>query len=159
MRRLSLDTIVASVLLLAGGALFWDTFQWRRTPYATMPSSAWPRFVLVLFLALCAIYLVRSLVSRPSKEAGAGIFAWLVYYRNALWCYGLFLLLLVTLPYLGMLIGGTLFVWAVQTAVGSRSLRAQIQHAVVAIASVGFMWVVFTFALGVILPEGRLFHL
>jgi putative tricarboxylic transport membrane protein len=159
-RRLNRDSVVAAVLLIAGGTLFWDTFQWRRTPYATMASSVWPRFVLIIFFALCAVYLIRSLVR--GVEAGSTkvtFHGWLAYYRNPLWCYGLFCFFLLTLPYLGMLIGGTLFVWAVQTVVGERTVRAQLRHATIAIASVGFMWLVFTYALDVILPAGTLFNI
>jgi putative tricarboxylic transport membrane protein len=159
MRALNRDSIVATVLLIAGGVLFWDTFQWRRTPYATMASSVWPRFVLIVFFALCAVYLIRSLVKGAAGESKATFLGWLTYYRNPLWCYGLFFLFLVTLPYLGMLIGGILFVWAVQAAVGERTIRAQLRHATIAIASVGFMWLVFTYALDVILPAGSLIHI
>lgn len=159
MRRLNRDTVVASMLLVGGVILFWDTFQWRRTPYATMASSAWPRFVLVIFFALCAIYLVRSLVSGGTSGSGGDLRGWLAYYRNPLWCYGLFCLFLVTLPWLGMLVGGILFVWAVQAVIGERTLRAQLRHAAIAIGSIGFMWIVFTYALDVILPAGRLIHI
>ncbi len=159
MRRLNLDSIVAAVLLLGGGVLFWDTFEWRRTPYSTLASSVWPRFVLVIFFALCAVYLVRSLRQGPGADAERSFGAWLVHYRNPLWCYGLFLAFLVTMPYLGMLVGGTLFVWLVQAAVGERSPRAQLRHAAIAIGSVGFMWLIFTYAIGVILPSGSLIHI
>jgi len=155
-RRLNRDTVVATALLVAGGVLFWDTFQWRRTPYATMASSAWPRFVLIILFALCAIYLIRSLVRGGTPGSGGSLRGWLAYYRNPLLCYGLFFLFLVTLPYLGMLVGGILFVWAVQAVVGERTLRAHLRHVTIAVASIGFMWLVFTFALEVILPAGRL---
>jgi putative tricarboxylic transport membrane protein len=158
-RRLNVDTIVAAVLLMAGGVLFWDTFQWRRTPFATMASSVWPRFVLVVFFALCTLYFVRSLRQGARGEAGRSVRAWIVYYRNPLWCYGLFLLFLLTLPYLGMLVGGILFVWLVQAAVGGRSVAAQLRYATIAVGSVGFMWLVFTYAIGVILPAGSLVHI
>jgi putative tricarboxylic transport membrane protein len=158
-RRLNRDTVVATVLLVAGSVLFWDTFQWRRTPYATMASSAWPRFVLVILFALCAIYLVRSLVSGGTAGAAGGLRSWLAYYRNPLLCYALFFLFLVTLPWLGMLVDGILFVWAVQAVVGERTLRAQVRYATIAVGSIGFMWLVFTYALDVILPAGRLVHI
>ncbi len=159
MRRLSLDTMVATALLIMGGVLFWDTFQWRRTPYATMASSVWPRFVLVVFFALCAIYLIRSLYKGPSGKTRRTFLEWVAYYRNPMACYGLFFLFLVTLPYFGILIGGILFVWAVQAVVGERTARAQLRHATIAIASVGAMWLIFTYAIGVILPESSLLHL
>jgi putative tricarboxylic transport membrane protein len=158
-RRLNRDSVVAAALLIASGVLFWDTFQWRRTPYATMASSIWPRFVLVVFFALCAVYFIRSLQAGATGEAKASLTGWLAYYRNPLWCYGLFLLFLVAIPYIGMLVGGVLFVWAVQAAVGDRALRAQWRHAAIAVASVGVMWLIFTYAIGVILPAGRLLHL
>lgn len=158
MRRLNVDSIVAIVLLLGGAVLFWDTFQWRRTPYATMASSVWPRFVLTVFFALCAVYLVRSL-QQGGGERTRSLRGWVSHYRNPLWCYGLFLAFLVTLPYLGMLVGGILFVWLVQAAVGERSIGAQLRHATVAVCSVGFMWLIFTYAIGVILPAGSLVHI
>ncbi len=159
MRRLSLDTMVATALLIMGGVLFWDTFQWRRTPYATMASSVWPRFVLVVFFVLCTIYLIRSLYKGPAGKTRRTFLEWVAYYRNPMACYGLFFLFLVTLPYFGILIGGILFVWAVQAVVGERTARAQLRHAAIAIASVGAMWLIFTYAIGVILPESSLLHL
>ena len=159
MRRLNLDVIIAAVLLIAGAILFWDTFQWRRTPFAIMAASVWPRFVLVVFFSLCAAYLVRSLWQGADGGTSRSFREWIAYYRNPLRCYGLFLLFLVALPYLGMLVGGILFVWLMQTAVGERTPRAQLRHAAIAIGSVGIMWLVFTYAIGVILPSGSLVHI
>jgi putative tricarboxylic transport membrane protein len=160
LRGFNRDSVVAAVLLLVAGVFFWDTFQWRRTPaYSTMASTVWPRFVLTVFAVLCAVYLARSLIEGGKGGAQKSLADWLAYYRNPLWCYGLFLVFLVVMPYLGMLIGGVLFVWAMQAAVGERTLRAQWRHALIAVGSVGFMWLVFTYAIGVILPEGRLVHL
>ena len=159
LRRLNRDTVVATVLLIAGAVLFWDTLQWRRAPFATMASSAWPQFVLVLMFGLCAIYLVRSVIWGTAAGPQITLREWLAYYRNPLWCFVLFLIFLVTLPYLGMLIGGVLFVWGLQAVIGERTWRAQLRHAAIAIGSIGFMWLVFTYALDVILPAGTLFRI
>ena len=125
-----------------------------------MASSVWPRFVLIIFFALCAVYLIRSFVKGAKAGSSEATFrGWLAYYRNPLWCYGLFFLFLLAMPYLGMLIDGILFVWAVQAVVGERTVRAQLRHAAIAIGAVGFMWLVFTYALEVILPAGSLFNI
>ena len=93
------------------------------------------------------------------EETKRSFVDWIAYYRNPLWCYGLFLLFLLAMPYLGMLVGGILFVWGVQVVVGERTARAHLRHGAIAIGSVGFMWLVFTYAIGVILPPGSLVHI
>ena len=157
MKRLHSDTLIAIALLLIGGVMFWDTFGFRTPPFATVSPRAWPRFLLVLLFGLCAVYLVQSLRAAPAPGAGGGVRAWLSANRNALWCYALFLAFLLTLPYLGILVGGTAFVYAVQAAIGKRDLRSHVKHMVIAVLSVGLMWALFNFALDVMLPTGSLF--
>ena len=70
-----------------------------------------------------------------------------------IWCFVLFGGYLLAIPYVGMLIGGVIFVFALLTALGG--VRASLLHAAIAVISVGGMWAVFTFALEVILPTGR----
>ena len=77
-------------------------------------------------------------------------------YRNALIIYALFFLFLVTLPYLGMLIGATIFVFLALTLLGRLSARMVGVHALIALGSVGVMWAIFTYALHVILPQGEI---
>jgi putative tricarboxylic transport membrane protein len=161
-KRLHSDTLIAIVLLLICGVMFWDTFGFRTPPFATVSPRAWPRFVLVLLIGLCALYLVQSLRAprlRAPRAPGAegGVRGWLSANRNVLWCYGLFLAFLLTLPYLGMLVDGILFVYAAEVAIGKRDLRSHIMHLVIALVSVGLMWALFNFALDVMLPTGSLF--
>jgi len=156
-KRFHSDTLIAIFLLLVGGILFWDTFGFRIPPFATVSPRAWPRFVLVLLLCLCALYLVESLRAPRAPGARGDLRTWLGANRNALWCYALFLAFLLILPYLGMLIDGIVFVYAVQTAIGKRDLRSHVKHMVIALVSVGLMWALFDFALDVILPTGSLF--
>lgn len=157
MKRFHSDTLIAIALLLIGAVMFWNTFGFRTPPFVTVSPRAWPRFVLVLLFGLSALYLWQSLRAPREAAAARGVRAWASANRNALWCYALFLAFLLTLPYLGMLVGGTVFTYAVQTAIGARDLRSQAKHALIAVVAVGLMWALFNFALDVLLPTGSLF--
>jgi predicted membrane-bound spermidine synthase len=64
---------------------------------------------------------------------------------------------LVTLPYLGSLIGGLAFVFTLMSVLGGWSPRNLALHALLAVVTVGGMWCIFTFGLGVLLPPGEIF--
>jgi hypothetical protein len=130
--------------------------------------STWPRVILGVLTLLSAIYLVQSLRRGPPPEAepgrgddgparAPGLIGWILYWRNPLWCFGLFFAYLMTLPFLGSLIGGVLFVFTLMGVLGGWSPKNLLQHAALALISVGGMWSVFTYGLGVILPPGELF--
>jgi hypothetical protein len=158
MNRINRDTLVAVFLLLFCGVFLVSTFYIRETTYATLGSEVWPRVILTALTLFSLGYLVQSLrQGRPKEEVPSGGFrGWLSTYRNALACFLWFGVFLITLPYLGMLIGGALFVYATLATLGERTLRAQAWHLTVAVTSVGVMWAIFTYALNVFLPEGEL---
>ena len=64
---------------------------------------------------------------------------------------------LASMPVLGMLIGGVTFVFLLMGLLGGWAPRQIVIHASVAIISVGSMWSLFTFGLGVMLPVGMIF--
>jgi hypothetical protein len=157
--RLNRDVYIAILLLLLCGTFFAASFAIRKVDYGILTAAAWPRIILVALTVLSLIYLVQSL-RRGAPTDGAEPFSikgLLAKYRNPLWCYALFLLFLLTLEYLGMLIGGVLFVFCLLTAIGGASKRNLITHALIAVIMVGAMWGLFTFALGVIFPQGEIF--
>ncbi len=164
MARVNRDVVVALLLLLFCGVFFWESFNIRLTDYGQMNSAVWPRAVLAALALASVIYLAQALRGNfaPAPEAGDeaprshGLLTWLASYRNAFFCYGLFLLFLLTLPFFGMLIGGILFVFFALTFLGSLELRLVPIHAAVAVGTVGAMWAIFTFGLRVFLPEGAL---
>jgi len=123
-----------------------------------MGSEVWPRVILTALFVLLLIYLFKSLITPPKDTIEKRpLKVWLEMYRNPLWCFGMFFLFLISLPYLGMLISGILFVFITQTIIGSRDKRSLLLHALVAVGAVGGMWAVFRFGLGVVMPAGSLF--
>jgi len=160
MERLNRDVIIAIILLAFCGVFFWASFDIRQPDYGVLMPSTWPRAVLGVMTLLSFIYLLQSLNSEivpDEDEYGPSLFeakAWLRYWRNPLWCFGLFFAYLLTLPVLGMLIGSVCFVFVLQGFLGGWDRRNLPMHAVVALISVGGMWSLFTFGLGVLLPPG-----
>lgn len=153
----SRDTIVAILLLAFCGLLWQASYDIEITTYGTMQSSVWPRIIIVALGLFSALLLLQSFL-RPDRGtadvAEAPSAPVHVRYRNAGLIYVLFLLFLLTLPTLGMLLGGALFVFLSLTALGRPTPKLIALHAAVAIASVGSMWAIFTFGLRVILPQG-----
>ena len=168
MGRLNRDAVIAIVLLMACGIFFWSTFSIRTPDYGQLKPSTWPRVIIATLALLSTIYLVQSLRRGPAAEdelkkeddgpaREPGLIGWILYWRNPLWCFGLFFVYLLTLPVLGSLIGGVLFVFTLMGVLGGWSPKNLLQHAALALISVGGMWVIFTFGLEVILPPGEIF--
>jgi len=157
--RLNRDVYIAIFLLLLCGAFLTASFHIREIDYGILTPAAWPQIILVALTILSMIYLVQSLRRGAGPDDGTpvSVKGVLEKYRNPLWCYALFLLFLLTLDYLGMLIGGVLFVFCLLTAIGGASKRNLIIHALIAIIMIGAMWALFTYALGVIFPQGEIF--
>ncbi len=153
---LNRDTIVAIVLLLVCGGLAVASLDIREPNYGQLSPAAWPRVIIGVMSVLCLIYLVQSLrqgPDAPNPEAPKDLRAFFAYWRNVIWCFVLFAAYLLALPYVGILLGGVAFVFLTLSALGG--LRATPLHALIAIVTVGGMWSVFTFGLGVFLPRGE----
>jgi hypothetical protein len=158
MKRLNRDTVTAVLLLLFCGLLFQQTFFVRKVPFSIMGSEVWPRVILTALFILLLIYLFKSLIAPPKNATEKrSLKVWWEMYRNPAVCFGMFFLFLLALPYIGILIGGILFVFITQTLIGSRDKRSLILHALVSVSAVGGMWAVFRFGLGVVMPAGSLF--
>ena len=160
MQRLNQDTIVAMVLLVFCGVCFWASFDIRQPDYGVLLPSTWPRVILGVLSLLSFTYLVQSIrrdrtaTSTTPETHLTSVSDWLRYWRNPLYCFGLFLAYLLMLPILGMLLAGMTFVFLLQSLLGGWHPRRLLMHTLVAILSVGGMWSVFTFGLDVMLPSG-----
>jgi uncharacterized membrane protein YwzB len=93
MQRLNRDAVIAIVLLMACGILFWSTFSIRVPDYGQLKPSTWPQTILVVLTVLCVIYLFQSLRKgeAPRDEYddygdGAarrpGLAGWIAHWRN-----------------------------------------------------------------------------
>lgn len=154
------DAIVAVLLLVFCTVMFGATYDIEPLMIdPTVGPELWPRVVIGVLAALSLIYLGQSLraatAARGQSEDGA---VWRRF-ANPVICFVLFGLFAASLPVLGMLIGGTLFVFLALTLMGGHGLRALAVHAVIAVICIGGMWLVFTYALEVYLPQGRILRL
>jgi hypothetical protein len=163
MTRVNRDTVVAILLLIGCGVLLNASFDIREPDYGQLSPAAWPRTIVGLLAFLSLIYLVKSIrqgvPEDPVEKVQRGFGDWAMHWRNVFFVFALFLAYLIALPWLGMLVGGVAFVFLLLNALGGWSPRQLVLHAVIAAISVGGMWSVFTFGLGVILPPGELFSL
>lgn len=156
MTRINRDVYIAIFMIVLTAVFFWQSFEIKKIDYGTLQASAWPQMILAVLGVLSVTYLIQSLKAGPAEETeddGLGFFE---KYRNPIICFVLYFLFLFSMPYLGMLLAGILFVFLLLSAIGGMAPKALIVHAIIACISIGAMWSFFTFALGVILPQGEL---
>ncbi|HUS56088.1 MAG TPA: tripartite tricarboxylate transporter TctB family protein [Thermohalobaculum sp.] len=165
MTRVNRDTLCAIFLLLGCAVLAAASFEIREPDYGQLSPAAWPRLVVGILTLLSVIYLAQSIrkgVPEPTEGESSdetrrgGIAGFFVYWRNVFWCFALFLAYLLTMPYLGMLIGGLAFVFLLLNALGGWQPKQLALHAIIAVVTVGGMWALFTFGLHVLLPPGQI---
>ncbi len=156
MKRLNADVVIALLLLTISAVFFLDTLTYGRAGLAIVGAKLWPRAIMIALGVLSALYLIQSIRKDTVPSASRGTKAWVAENRNVVACFALYALFLAVLPWLGMLLGGIAFVFATLTVLGHRDVKSHLVHLAVAVVSVGLMWSIFTFALGVVLPEGEI---
>lgn len=155
--QLNRDTAIAIVSLLICCALLVSTFQMPAPMFNQMPATLWPRMIIAPLALLSLILLARAqLAERDENAARTSLSEWFAYYRNPIICFVLFFLFLVSMPILGMLIGGLLYVFLTLSVLGGWSPQLMLRHGLITIFFVVGMWAIFTQLLGVFLPEGIL---
>ncbi len=158
--RLNRDVYVGIALLLICAVFLNATFDIQSPLFGQMSSALWPRIILTPLTFLSLIYVIRSMrLTEPVWEQRGSLANWFAYYKNPICCFILFFVFLLSLPYMGMLIGGIIFVFAMLSFLGGWQPRQLITHGLVSAVFVGAMWAIFTFVLGVILPEGEILRL
>lgn len=135
--------------------------------YGSMKADVWPTFLVMLLVVLSISMLVKSLMEyrqatqsstqdNENAEQTDSVTGW-TWLINPMIVFVLFFLFLITLDYLGMLIGGIFFTFITMTLLGQISWRTVPIYFVISVISISGMWAIFTFGLRVMLPEGVLF--
>ena len=156
------DTIVAISLLLFCGIMINSSFDIEDPGYQGMKASFWPTIVLCLLSIMCLVMLIKSVVTEAENNLNSNdtnLINVFFKFKNASICFLMFVLFLAFLDYLGMLIGGVLFVFGLLTMLGGFELKKIINHLIISIITIGIMWSIFTFGLKVILPEGEILRI
>lgn len=160
MSRLNADIVISLLLIILSAVLFEQTFEYETVPGAIIGAKIWPRVVTIFLGGLAILYFlqsVRNTRAAPATTAAPWSFSsWLTFNQNVIVCFVLYGVFLVLLPWLGMLLAGMLFVFVVMTYLGEKNPRSYLINLAVAVVTISGMWALFTFGLGVILPQGEL---
>ena len=93
--------------------------------------------ILTAVTILSFIFLIQSIKAGPDEQIDdpdrePGLWGFVQYWRNPILCFAMFFLFLLSLPYLGMLIGGISFVFLLMSLLGGWQPRQLLVHAVIA---------------------------
>ena len=160
--KVNKDTIVAVFLLVFCGIMIDSSFNIEDPGYQGMKASYWPRIILWLLSIMSVVMLVKSvLIKNKNSTSVSSSLSQINFmkFKNALICFSMFIFFLTFLEFLGMLIGGILFVFGLLTFLGGFSIKKSINHLFISLVTIGVMWSIFTFGLKVILPEGELLRI
>ena len=164
------DIIISVFLLCFSGIMINDASNIRDLGFEGMKADAWPRVVLWLLVIISSVMLGKSyLLFKTEGHVGNNNFKVnFAKFKNALICFGMFIFFLSTLDYLGMLLGGIVFVFGLLTFLGGFSLNLfqtflrglprinVILHLTFLNPIIGIGMLVFIFVIIVMLTEGEI---
>jgi len=143
--RLGQDRIVGIVILLVGGFLFYETFNFRVVAWDPLGLAFWPRIVLGIMGVLAVYLIVRNSVDAgPFQPLQARAFVLLA---------GLSLYVLL-LPRLGYLIATPIMLFCFHVALGGTQPKRLVEAAIFAVVATGIVDWVFESLLFVQFPQG-----
>lgn len=151
--------LVAVFLIGLSGLLFLQTLQVRNFPGTRFGAEVWPRIVIICMAGLSIVLLVQALRA-PGARLSAEALAKLWQRESiAFSVFGCFFGFLLLLPYLGAYPAGGVFVFAVLSILGTKTLRSLLLHLAIAVGATTVLWLVFALVLKVIAPVGRLWSM
>ena len=125
MSKLNQDTLIAIFLIIFCGIMIHSTGYIEDPGYQGMKASFWPTVILWLLSLMSFWLLVKSFyenqfytkeINQPESKG-----SFFLKFKNASICFGMFILFLVFLDYLGMLLAGIIFVFGLLTFLGGIS--------------------------------------
>ncbi len=155
MSNRSIALLLAVFLMGLSALLFLQTFQVQNFPGTRFGAEIWPRAIIVSMGLLSLILFIQSLKKSNARFNAQTIQAFFERERIAWSVFACFLVFLWLLPRLGAYPAGGLFVFAVLTILGPKTLRFALLHLGVAAGSSVVLWVLFSQVLKVIAPAGR----
>lgn len=161
------DFWISLFLIFLSFVLYRESTFIEDVDYGSMKADVWPTFLVMLLIVLSISMLVKSLMEyrqatqsstqdNENAEQTDSVTGW-TWLINPMIVFVLFFLFLITLDYLGMLIGGIFFTFMTMTLLGQISWRTVPIYFAISVISISGMWAIFTFGLRVMLPEGVLF--
>ncbi|MEM6635566.1 MAG: tripartite tricarboxylate transporter TctB family protein [Pseudomonadota bacterium] len=153
------DFFTALMFLVLCVGMYAATYQLPEPMFGQLASSTWPRLILVPLGLLSVVLLIQSQSQPAVARPGRSLLVWMSDNRRPFVCFLLFFLFLLSMPVLGMLLGGVAYVFLTLCVLGGWAPKQLALHGAIAVVMVVGMWAIFNLGLGVILPEGMLLRL
>ncbi len=153
---LNRDFFVAVFFLALSVGMYIASFSLPEPMFGQLASWTWPRIILIPMGLLSLVMMVQSQTNGQGAVHLPDLVAWLRENLNPFICFALFLGFLLTMPVLGMLLGGLLYVFLTLNVLGGWAPRQLALHAGISAVFVFGMWAIFSLVLGVVLPEGTI---
>lgn len=153
-KRLS-GALLAAIIAALSVVLFLQTFKVRNFPGTRFGAEIWPRAILVCLGALAVAMLVQNLRRADGGTKGPGLAELVTREGIAIAVFACFAAFLWLVPRIGAYPAGGLFVFAVLTTLGAKTLRQLLLHLAISVGMTLVLWAIFSHLLKVIAPAGR----
>jgi putative tricarboxylic transport membrane protein len=141
-------------LLAFCGWLYANLDKIPANPFVPIGPAFYPRFLLLLTIALTLALILQEVFTEPRKKERATFRSWLKDYRPTLLSFCLFCLYVLLLPKLGFLFSTILFVSSLQWLLGRPLRRRLLGSLLIGVGTSLVTYTVFEKYLHVFLPRG-----
>jgi putative tricarboxylic transport membrane protein len=151
---MSRDGWIGVGLLAFSSWLYANLHKIPANPFVPIGPAFYPRFLLLLTIALTLALILRELFTERKKKERVAFRSWLKDYRPTLLSFSLFCLYVLLLPKLGFLFSTILFVSSLQWLLGRPLGRRLLGSLLIGVGTSLVTYTVFEKYLHVFLPKG-----